>query len=82
MCPNSGHTLIVATLWIFFYLIKDTYFGGGGILKQGATVRGLGDSNTWVISYNGGRVPRAALREAVMTKATLTTLRRLNVSGL
>ena len=32
------------------------------------------DSDTWVISDNGGRVPRAALREAVMSKATLATI--------
>ena len=41
-----------------------------------------GDSNTLVISDNGGRVPRAALREAVMTKATLATIGGVNLSGL
>ena len=40
-----------------------------------------GDSNI-VISDNGGRVPRAALREAVMTKATLARIESVNVSGL
>ena len=33
-------------------------------------------------SDNGGRVPRAALREAVMTKAAPATIRIVNVSGI
>ena len=41
----------------------------------------MGDSNM-VISDNGGRVPRAALREAVMTKATPATIGIVNVSGI
>ena len=35
-----------------------------------------------MISDNGGRVPRAALREAVMTLATLATIGSVTVSGL
>ena len=42
--------------------------------------KGHGDSNI-VISGNGGRVPRATLREAVMTKATVASIGRVNVSG-
>ena len=43
--------------------------------------KGPGDSNM-VISDNGGRVPRAALREAVMTEATPASIGSVNVSGL
>ena len=43
--------------------------------------KGHGDSNI-VISDNGGRVPRAALREAVMTKATPASIGSVNASGL
>ena len=35
-----------------------------------------------MISDNGGRVPRAALREAVMTKATPATIGIVNASGI
>ena len=44
--------------------------------------KGHGDSTTLVISDNGGRVPRAVLREAVTTKATLATVGSVNASGL
>ena len=53
--------------------------GGPGITPEG---KGHGDSNTLVLSDNGGRVPRAALREAVMTKATPASIGSVNVSGL
>ena len=43
--------------------------------------KGHGDSNI-AISDNGGRVPRAALREAVMAKATLAPIGSVTVSGI
>ena len=82
LCTNSGHTLIVVTLCIFFKPNKGHIFFLWGNSETRRNGKGAWDSNTLVISYNGGRVPRAALREAVMTNAALTTLRRLNVSGL
>ena len=58
----------------YFFLVKTT--------KNRSNGKGHGDSNTLVISDKGGRVPRAALREAVMTKATLATIGSVNLSGL
>ena len=52
--------------------------GGAGIHPPG---KGHGDSNI-VISDNGGRVPRAALREAVVTKATPASSGIVYVSGI
>ena len=51
-----------------FWPKKATYFFGGNT-ENGSKGKGHGDSNI-VISDNGGRVLRAALREAVMTKTT------------
>ena len=42
-------------------------------MENRSSGKGPGDPNI-VISDNVGRVPRAALREAVMTKATLTSI--------
>ena len=54
----------------------------GGSSENRTNGKGHRDSDTWVISDNGGRVPRAALREGVMTKATLATIGSVNVNGL
>ena len=53
----------------------------GGNTENGSNGKGHGVSNI-VISDNGGRVLRAALREAVMTKATPASIGSVNVSGL
>ena len=64
----------------FFLPNKGNDFWGGDT-ENGSNYKGHGDSNI-VISDNGGRVPRAALREAVMTKATPATIGIVNVSGI
>ena len=64
----------------FFDLIKATYFFLGGNTENRSNGKGHGDSHI-VISDNGG-IPRAALREAVMTKATPATIVSVNASGL
>ena len=69
--PIKATPQIKATLWIFFDLIKATQIFGGTMENR---------SNCEV--HNGGRVPRAALREAVMTKATPASIGSVNVSGL
>ena len=66
---------------IFFDLIKATYIFFWEIRKNRSNGKGHGDSNV-AISDNVGRVPRAALREAVMTKATPASIGSVNVSGL
>ena len=53
----------------------------GGNTENRSNGKGHGDSNI-VISDNGGRVPRAAFREAVMTKANPATIGSVNVSGI
>ena len=40
------------------------------------------ESNTLVISDNGGRVSRAALHEVAMTDATVAAVGSVSVSGL
>ena len=67
---------------IFFYLIKATGIFFGGSTENRTNGKGHGDSDTWVISGHGGKVPRAALREAVMTKVTLATIGSVKVGGL
>ena len=59
------------------------FWMGGGNTEKNNRINGerRGESNA-VISDNGVRVPRAALREAVMTKATLGTIGSVNVPGL
>ena len=64
----------------FFDLIKATYFFWENTENR-INGKGHEDSNI-VISDNGGRVPRTALREAVMTKATPASVGSVNVSGL
>ena len=54
----------------------------GGNTENRSNGKGHGDSSTLVISDNGGRTPRAVLREAVMTKATLATIGSVNVRTL
>ena len=68
---------------LFFDLIKATgIYIFWGSAKNRTICERHGDSDTWVISDNGGRVPRAALREIVMTKATPARIGSVNVSGL
>ena len=54
---------------------------GGKYAENKSNGKGHGDSNI-VISDNGGRMPRAALREAVTTKAIPASIGSVNVSGL
>ena len=53
----------------------------GGSTANRTNGKGHGDSDTWVISDNGGRVQHAALREA-MTKAIPASIGSVTVSGL